>query len=824
MKVFRFLITSVLTLALIYLLNNSWVVNIKGAETRLPPFGKFLDPFEGFWQNEESDDQKVFTNHDIPGLKAAVTIEFDSLMIPHIFASNDEDLYLAQGYVTAMHRLWQMEFQTHAAAGRVSEVIGAGADNRFLSFDRSQRRLGMTYGAQHTLEAMNADPLSKMMVDQYTAGINHYIQSLSYRDLPFEYKLLDYEPESWTPLKCALLLKNMAQTLNMSEKDMEMTNALKLYGKEVVDLLYPDNEHVGDPIVDNAGNWKFKPVTLDTIPLALPDELINIGKKIPGADPNNGSNNWAVSGSKTATGSPILCGDPHLDLSLPSIWYAIQLNAPGVNVMGASLPGAPGVIIGFNDSIAWSVTNAQRDLVDWYQIKFSDDTKSKYLIDGKAIDTKRVVETFHVRGSEIFYDTVLYTDWGPVTYDDSFESKDKKYFSFRWIAHEKSDEVLAFYKLNRGRNHSDYMNALDYFSIPAQNFVFASVSGDVAMRIQGKYPVRRKEEGKFVLDGSKSSNGWQAFIPNEQNVMYKNPSRGFVSSANQYPVDATYPYYVTGKSFEAYRNRRINQVLQQSEKITVQDMMNLQSDNFNLKAAECVPVFLKNLDSTKFTTDELIAFQILKSWNFVNDKESLGASYFEAWWTNLMPLIWDEMNDPKYSLAIPTSYTTIKLIKENPNLDFFDIKSTPEKETASSVLQKSFSLGVADIKKWIAEREQAHGDEGRARPLWADYKDSYMRHLLRIEPLNIHVRAGGNSGIVNAHSRTNGPSWRMVVSLEKSGIKAWGVYPGGQSGNPGSKHYGDMIEHWTNGKHFSLSFMKNPSNENTQLHLNPASE
>jgi penicillin amidase len=822
MKVFRFFLSLLATFVLIYLLDHSWLIG----GNRLPPLGKFLDPFEGFWQNEESTDEKVFTNLDIPGLKAPVTIEFDSLMIPHIFASNDEDLFLAQGYVTAMHRLWQMEFQTHAAAGRISEIIGPGKDSTILSFDRSQRRLGMTYGAQHTLEAMNADPLSKMMVEQYSAGINYYIQSLSYRKLPFEYKLLDYEPEPWTPLKCALLLKNMAKTLNMSEKDMEMTNALKLYGKEMMDLLYPDNENVGDPIVDNTGNWKFKPVTIDSVPPALPEELINIGKKIPGADPNNGSNNWAVAGSKTATGSPILCGDPHLDLSLPSIWYAIQLNAPGVNVMGASLPGAPNIIIGFNDSIAWSVTNAQRDLVDWYQIKFTDETKSKYLLDGKAVDTKRVVEAFHVRGQEIFYDTVMYTEWGPITYDDNFEDKDKQYFSFRWISHDRSDEVIAFYKLNRGRNHADYMAALNYFSIPAQNFVFASVSGDVAMRIQGKYPVRRKDEGKFILDGSKSSNGWQAFIPNEQNVMYKNPSRGFVSSANQYPVDATYPYYVNGESFEAYRNRRINQVLQQSNKISVQDLMNLQSDNFNLKASECVPVFLKHLDSTKFTTDELIAFQILKSWDFVNDKESVGASYFEAWWRRLMPMIWDEMDDPKYSLQTPTSFTTIKLIKEKPDLMFFDIKGTPEKETATEVLRKSFSAGVADIKTWIEEKDQANEprEEKHTRPLWADFKDSYMRHLLRIEPLNIHVRAGGNSGIVNAHSRTNGPSWRMVVSLEKSGVKAWGVYPGGQSGNPGSKHYSDMIDRWTNGKHFSLAFMKKPSNENTQLHLNPVSE
>jgi penicillin G amidase len=823
MKVFRFSISMIATLLLIYLLDHSWLISGK----RLPPLGKFLDPFEGFWQNEEHDDTKVFTAHDIPGLKAAVTVEFDSLMIPHIFASNDEDLYLTQGYVTAMHRLWQMEFQTHAAAGRISEIIGRGEGDAILTFDRSQRRLGMVYGAQHTLEAMEANPLSKMIVEQYTKGINRYVETLSYRSLPFEYKLLDYQPEPWTPIKCALLLKNMAQTLNMSEKDMEMTNALKLFGKETVDLLYPDHEGVGDPIVDNTGKWKFKPVMLDTIPLALPDELINIPKKIPAADPNNGSNNWAVAGSKTATGSPILCGDPHLDLSLPSIWYAIQLHAPGVNAMGASLPGAPGIIIGFNDSIAWSVTNAQRDLVDWYQIQFTDDTRSKYVLDGKTVDARKIVEAFHVRGSEVFYDTVVYTSWGPVTYDESFHNKDHEQYAFRWIAHDKSDEIITFHKLNRARNHKAYMDALNYFSIPAQNFVFASVSGDVAMRIQGKYPVRRKDEGKFALDGSKSSNGWMAFIPNEQNVMYKNPERGFVSSANQYPADLTYPYYVYGKSFEAYRNRRINQVLQQSKNITVEDMMKLQSDNFNLKASESIPAFLKHLDSTRFTSDELIAYNILKSWDFVNDKESLGASYFEAWWTNLMPLIWDEIENEKYSLARPTSYTTIKLIKEKPDLSFFDLKNTPEKETATEILRKSFSIGVQNIQEWIkAQSSPANGStvKHNALPRWADYKDSYMRHLLRIEPLNIHVRAGGNSGIVNAHSRTNGPSWRMVVSLEKSGVKAWGVYPGGQSGNPGSNHYSDMIDRWTNGKHFSLSFMKQPVDGNKQMQLNPASK
>ncbi|MBL7858490.1 MAG: penicillin acylase family protein [Cyclobacteriaceae bacterium] len=817
MRIIKFIISFSITLVLLYLLNNSWEIH----GSRIPPLGKFLDPFHGFWQNIEPQKSTVPDELTIPGLKDKVTLVFDSLMIPHIFASNDEDLYLAQGYVTAMHRLWQMEFQTHAAAGRLTEILGRGTDDRILEYDRGQRRLGMTYAANVAFEAMRNNPIANQTAEKYAEGINHYIHSLRYKDLPFEYKLLDYAPEDWTPLKSALLLKSMAQTLNMSDKDLEMTNALKLFGKETVDLLYPDREPPIDPIVEKPGSWKFDPVTLDAVPPALPDELISLNK-LPPSNPTTGSNNWAVAGSKTATGSPILCGDPHLTLSLPSIWYVIQLNGPDINTMGASLPGAPGVIIGFNDSIAWSVTNAQRDLVDWFKITFQDKKKDKYLLDDEWADTKKVVEEFTVRGGAVLYDTVLYTHFGPVTYDENYRSKSQlQNFAFRWISHDHSQEIIAFHKLNRAKNHQDYMEALNNYGAPAQNFVFASVSGDVAMRIQGKYPVRRKDEGKFLLNGSKRSNGWQAFIPNSQNVMDKNPERGFVSSANQYPVDATYPYYVTGSSFEAYRNRRINSVLRESNAITISDMMALQNDNYNLKAAESLPLFLSYIDSTRFNENEKRAWQALTSWDYFNNIESEGASYYEAWWDNLMPLVWDEMQNKTVTLRYPTTFNTIKLIAEKPDLPFFDMQSTPEKETAREVVAKAFSLGVDDIEKWKAsQNEKPNGVP------WADFKDSYVGHLLRLAPLSIPVRAGGNHDIVNAHSRTHGPSWRMVVSLEKSGIKTWATYPGGQSGNPGSKHYNDMLDRWVNGKYFALRFMHDQASAKPYSYhsttLNPA--
>jgi penicillin G amidase len=797
MQLLKFIISLTLTSLLVWFLNRGW----EFSGIRIPPLGKFLDPFHGFWQNAEPADFTFPESLDIPGLQQPVTIVFDSLMIPHLFAQNDEDLYRAQGYITAMHRLWQMEFQTHAAAGRLSEIIGPGKDKAVLNYDRGQRRHGMGYAAENALALMLKNPQARLVVNNYTEGINAHIRSLRYKDLPLEYKLMDFAPEEWTPLKCALLLKSMAQTLNMGDKDMQMTNALKLFGKEMVDLLYPDREPVGDPIVDKPNGWDFEPVKLDDIPLALPDELIAIsGLTTP--DPNIGSNNWAVSGSKTESGAPLLCNDPHLTTTLPSIWYAIQLNAPGINTMGVSLPGAPGIVIGFNDSIAWGMTNAQRDLVDWYAINFQDETKSKYLLDSQWIDTRKVVEKIEIRDQPAFYDTVVYTRWGPVVYDDTYRSENnRKHYAFRWIAHDESEELLTFYELNRAKNHNDYMSALNHFSSPAQNFVFASVSGDIAMRIQGKFPVRRKEEGKFVLDGSISSSGWQAFIPNEHQVMDKNPERGFVSSANQYHADSTYPYYLHASSYEAYRNRRINNLLREVSDATVANMMAFQNDNYSLRAEESVPLLLSHLDTTSLNAAEQQAYQLLKNWNYAYHKDSEGAICYDAWWTNLFPIIWDEIPREDLSLSYPTAWNTIHLLKTQPELPLFDIAETPKKEVAGDVIRMAFTKSVEQVVTW-----KANGNT----PRWATYKDTFVGHLARLEPFGRHVDHGGHGSALNASSRTHGPSWRMVVSLEKSGPKAFATYPGGQSGNPGSFYYTNMLDHWSNGKYFSLLFLHTP--------------
>ena len=790
MKYARFIVCLIITVALVYFLHNNWTIG----NTPIPPLGKFLDPFHGFWQNIEPSP----TGEDdlsIRGLEGPVTVIYDSLLIPHIFASNDNDLYLAQGYITAMHRLWQMEFQIHAAAGRLSEIIGEAA----LDYDRRQRRLGMLYGAGHAAEMMMQDADTRMAIEQYTKGVNLYIESLNADELPFEYKLLNYEPEPWTSLKMGLLLKNLSQTLNIGENDLEMTNALTLFGKEMVDLLYFDSDHpTGDPVVSNPGGWKFPQLKLDdTLALALPAELVDLPKQEKAR--GIGSNNWAVSGSRTASGAPILANDPHLSLSFPSIWYVAHLHSPDVNVMGATIPGAPGIVIGFNDSIAWGETNAQRDVVDWYKIQFQDSQRNAYMSDGEWKPVEKKIEKFIVRGGEPFYDTVTYTHHGPVVYDNSFHGDEESNgYAFRWISHDGSNELKALYLLNRANNHADYTKALEHWIAPAQNFVFASVGGDIAMRVQGKFPVRRKDEGKFLIDGTKTGYEWKAFIPFEQNVMIKNPARGFVSSANQFPADSTYPYYISGPNYETYRNRRINQVLGEKDSVGPDDMMKLQNDNYNLQAAESLPIMLPLLDKTSLTGKESEVVVALGTWDYYNQPQSLPATYYEVWWRVLRSLLWDEMQNEKYALEAPNDFVVIHLMKTRPDLSLFDIQATPSREDLKAVVNQAFRESVKLVQAWENEK----GVQAK----WGDYKNTYIQHLLRIAPLSKHVSVGGGSSIVNAASSRNAPSWRMIVSLEKSGPVAWGVYPGGQSGNPGNPYYENMVDAWAAGRYHKLNF------------------
>ncbi len=800
MKIAKAILFSVIAAALVILLDTKFGT--------IPPLGKFLDPFKGFWQNAEAGGQQN-EEFSLDGLKEEIIIRFDDNRIPHIFAKNNYDAYFAQGFVTAKDRLWQMDFQTRFASGRLSEVVG----DKAAELDRYKRRVGMVFGAENAVKGMEKDPETKEMVNAYTAGINAYINTLTTKNYPLEFKLLDYRPEAWTNLKTALLLKAMTTTLAFDNDDLLISNVLEKFGPEATRNLFPDRPFKSEPIIPVGTAWNFKPLAKkEPLKAGLNAKIGNIvnGKRI---EDGIGSNNFAISGSKSSTGMPILANDPHLDLSLPSIWYQIQITSPGQQVYGASLPGAPGVVIGFNKNTSWGVTNVDADVLDWYKVKFKDNKKEEYWHNNQWLSITKRVETIKLRGKKAIIDTVLYTHQGPVVYTDTMHVFSKAVpigYAMRWIAHDESNELKTFYYLNRGSNYDDYRKALSYYIAPAQNFIYADNQNNISITVNGKFPLKSKEEGKFLLDGTKPENDWTQFIPPAQNPTVKNPPRGFVSSANQVSTDVTYPYYLNWEQAFHERGKRINDRLTLMKNADKDSLRSLQNDNYSILAQDVLPVLLANIRTENLNATQREAFENVKKWDKFYQAESTAASVFDAWYKALYNEIWvDEFGDEDAKYRWPNKDRTVQLITNEPTSIWFNDVRTPQKETFSEINERAFKQAVNQL----SDKNGAFGEDWA----WGKIKGSNVPHLAKVAGLGSRILdIGGSKNSVNALGTSNGPSWRMVVELGKN-VKAYGVYPGGQSGNPGSFYYDNLIDTWANGRLQELLFMNNANQKSNRI-------
>lgn len=765
--------------------------------------GRFLSPQEGFWQNAEPVNENYSASLSFPELQGESTVYFDDRLVPHVFTANETDAYFIQGYLHARFRLWQMEFQVLAAAGRVSEVIGDIAVNH----DREFRRLGMVYAAEQSLKAMEANDTTRKACDAYTAGVNAYIHSLTRSNLPLEYKLLGYRPENWTNLKTALFLKYMSYDLAAHELDFERTNARNFFSKADYDLLFPAVQDSLDPIIPKGTIYSapsivpVKPASADSLYFTYhqPDSVNVSEAEKP--DRDNGSNNWAVAGSKTKSGAPILCNDPHLGLNLPSLWYEIQLSTPGFNAYGVSFPGAPGVIIGFNDSCAFGFTNGGRDVRDYYEIRFKDEKRTEYWFNGQWMPTTFRYEQIKVAGKPTVVDTVAYTVLGPVMYDASFtgnRATNQKNYAVHWSAHNPSNELMLFSILNRARNYADYLEATKYLETPGQNCVFACKNGDIALRTQGRFPAKWKGQGDFVMPGTDSSYLWQGYIPNAEVPYQYNPERGFVSSANQEPADTTYPYYL-GSDYPTYRGFIINRLLNKMQQVTPVQMMRMQCSNYNVFAEMALPIFTKHMLTNQLTEEEQGYFSTLASWNKINDVNEKGATIFAETWKAFMDTVYyDEFAAAPPNTARPYESTLLEAVLKDSTYKFIDDIRTPGVDSLNSIVTIAFKKAVTRLRE--ANQEN--------RLPWGKYKDTHVNHLLRLPAFSrLHLPIGGGTHIINATKEGHGPSWRMVISLTKE-TEAYGVYPGGQNGNPGSKYYDQFVDHWVKGEYYSLWMMK----------------
>ncbi len=798
------------TIGLVYTLDSRQVLPA--------PLGKLLSPQHGVWQNAEPVDQTYNLTLSFPQLTEPVSVYIDDRIVPHVVAQNEHDLYFVQGYLHARFRLWQMEFQTHAAAGRISEILGPGPDNRILQYDRSMRRLGMVYAAEQSVKEVEKTPVSLAQYDAYANGVNAWIDQLTISDLPIEYKLLGYYPERWTVLKTALFLKYMSYDLAGSESDLEFTNARSNFSQLDFEQLY---YYLADSLVPVIPNTTLNPYPVEpAVNLEPPadadslyfsflsaDTLSNTPETKP--NPENGSNNWAVAGAKTASGRPILANDPHLGLNLPSLWFEMQLTTPEFSAYGVTFPGSPNVIIGFNEHISFGFTNAGRDVKDYYEIRFQDDSKSAYWFNGEWKAAEQRVELIKIKGQPDLLDTVSYTHFGPVMYDENYraDNQSERYLAVRWKAHDPSNDGRAFYELNHAKNLADYQEAIKYLTCPGQNCIFASKSGDIALTQQGQFPAKWRRQGDFIMRGTDSSYMWRGMIPMEENPRMINPERMYVSSANQLSVDGSYPYY-TGTEFPLYRGYMINRLLDSMQGITPEQMMQMQMNDYVVKAEFARPILLRT-NPASLNESARKYLDMFRNWDLHLSAGSEGATVFEFWWKELQQAVWsDEFQETDLAMPWPSEFTLVESLLRDSAYPFIDNINTSGKETIEDLLAQSLNSIADTLDKMAAKNMLA----------WSKAKGTGVNHLLKvIAPFNrSNLPIGGGKGVINATAADHGQSWRMVIHMTDD-IEAYGIYPGGQSGNPGSKYYDNFVDDWAAGKHYRLLFMKRGENSDPRI-------
>lgn len=782
----KFILSLGATLVIIILLNTRF--------GSIPEVGPFFSPFQGFWQHAEQKGERTDQEIIIPDLTDDVSIHYDEYGIPHIFAENDRDLYKAQGYIVAKERLWQMEFMTYAAAGRLTELVGEEA----LGHSRQMRNLGMMIGAENAVESMKSDEHSRLFLEAFAEGVNHYINNLNPRELPLEYKIIGHEPEEWTPLKTALILMNISHTLTGGSSDYEMTNTLDALGKDFINRFFPKYSDDHEYYIPDEGQFDFDPVSVtppDTgfVPEIMEDSPVEL------PDPGIGSNNWTVHGSRTESGSPMMSNDPHLGLSLPSIWMEMQLHTPDLNVYGVTIPGAPGIIIGFNESLSWGVTNAGSDVMDVYEIEFRDDNFSEYKYDGEWHPLEKREEIYEMPDGSTHTDTLLITRHGPVTTppDESpLTGNSPEGHAIRWVAQEPGNELLALNMVNRAESISEFKDALTHYHVPAQTFAYADTAGNIGLFHHGKFPARWQGQGDFISDGRDPAHEWQDWIPMDQTPRVINPDRGFAGSANQNPVGQYYPYPLGWGYASNERGIRVHEMLEAEDSVDLTFMQKMLHDDHSVEARRILPYLLEWIREDELGDEHLTVLEILEEWNFNYDPNSKAAYFFDRWWQSLHDEIWSaKFSELNRNVRKPNRERTALELIEHPDDEIW----TGENHEDLYDLVTEVFLYEYDR---MTNQYGTPGDDWQ----WQYHQGTRLDHLANITGFGAtDLSPGGSRLSLNATGENWGPSWRMIVDLSEP-VQAWGMFPGGVSGNPASYYYDNFVHKWESGELRKLLF------------------
>ncbi len=756
----------------------------------------------------------------IAGLKDAVTIDRDQWGRPWIRAKSLEDAVTAQGYVMAQDRLWQMDLLRRVSAGNLSEIFGGVA----LYFDEESRTLGMRQAAERA--AADASPEIRGLLEAYARGVNESIARRGNK-LPIEFVVLGYKPRLWTPADTYLISLYMYKTLTSTwqEKLSRQWITAKVGPDRARDLFVEDSPL--DHYIWTIGSSASLPRSPNAKPLAVSaqgtDDEPPLAPTWEAArsflaefdEPTSeiiGSNNFVVSGAHTASGKPLLANDTHLQLSVPALWYVIHLTAPGLNVQGFALPGAPLVIIGHNDRIAWGFTNSNVDVEDLYVETFDTTNPQLYRADGKLLAADVRHETIHVRGSPNVNLDVTITRHGPIVHRDPSEQGGRAY-ALRWTALEPGGLDFGFPLLGQAENWRDFVEATRHIAGPGQNTIYADVDGNIGFTTPARVPIRAKGNGALPVPGDTDDFEWKGYITFEELPRVLNPPEGVIATANARTVGPGYKYYLTDRQAGPYRTARLYELLSNRTGLTAADCNAIQNDIVSLPnrfLAGALVTAAKTTSPRNPRTLQLIAK--LQSWDARATADSVETSFVEytrhgLFRRLLAPYLGDEVT--KYELWEPQSvYNDVwwrdKVFLENVLRERPAAWLPSGLASYDELLMTSADEAVAALQKQSGNSDAAAWTWGRLHPLDMIHplgRAGPLHGLFSIGP----YPQGGTVDTVRAMGVGHGPAMRLVADLANFDQSLMEI-PTGESGQYASPYYRDQFSEWFAGRGIPAPF------------------
>jgi penicillin amidase len=775
----------------------------------------------------------------VPGLEHPVEVFRDAMGVPSIYAQTMHDLMMAQGFVQAQDRFWQMDVSRHIGAGRLSEMFGEGQ----VETDLFLRTLGWRRVAQQEWDAMDGD--RRTYLEDYAVGVNAYLGQRSGSALSLEYAVLGlinsgYQPEAWTPIDTISWGKVMAWDLG-GNMTTEITLSIldKQLDPEVVALLYPpypaDHPIITEPsgaiASARAGLWSALPEGVQPL-LSTVDARVDGLSSLLDADLEGlGSNNWVIAGSRTTTGGPLLANDMHLGIQMPSIWYEMGLHCQPVtegcplDVVGFTFPGVPAVVVGHNASIAWGVTNGGPDVQDLYIEKLNPENPNQYEVDGQWVEMTLVEETIQVGGGGSVPLTVRYTRHGPIISDTYAPLKDavepsatpfrqqtalelpEHYaIALRWTALEPGRIISSLLALDQATDFDEFQAALCDWTVPSQNFVYADLSGNIGYQYTGRIPIRASGDGSRPVPGWTEEYEWTGDIPCNRMPSVYNPPSGYIATANHAVVGSAYSYPMPNEWDYGYRGQRIVQMILAKDKLSVEDLQAIHGDDYHAMGPIFVPLLTEIRDWA--TPNQALAADMLAGWDFQNRIDSAPAAVFNAFWRHLLLRVFTNMGVPEdYFPDQDRSFAIMEAMVGDSGWDcgaWCDDPATPAVETRDDLLRQAFADGVAELEELLGK------DPGKWT--WGALHTATFRNTTLgesgIAPIEALFNRGpyetaGGTSIVNAtgwdylegYELVSLPSERMIVNLANLPDSLM-VHTTGQSGHAYHPNYADMIDAW----------------------------